>query len=422
MESSTSKLIGARRLEGMYENVWVEFAGLARQYQPVNLGQGFPDLPVPPFLRDSMMKAIQSSDMNHQYTRGWGHPKLINALAKLYGPLLGRKLDPESEILVTVGAYESLYCCAMGLINEGDEVILIEPFFDCYVPFAKMAGAKTVCVSLRAKEDAKSSADFCWDENEIRNAFNAKTKCILLNTPHNPTGKVFSRKELELIAELCIKHDVICITDEVYEWLIYSGSEHTRIATLPGMYDRTITVGSAGKTFSVTGWKVGWSMGPSNLIKHLRVVHTNSIYHCSTITQEAVANAIETESERLGDKNCYFRQLPKMLERKRDKMAVLLKSIGVVPIIPEGGYFMMADVSPLGIKFNDGDDTSPYDYKFSRWLIKQKGIACIPPSAFYSKEHKDLSKKFIRFCFIKNDTTMTMAEEKFNEWARSLKK
>ncbi|EDV22343.1 uncharacterized protein TRIADDRAFT_28708, partial [Trichoplax adhaerens] len=379
----------------------VEFSGLAREYNPVNLGQGFPDLPVPNFLKEAMITAVTSNDVLHQYTRGPGHPRLINALTELYEPLHRRKINSDTDILVTVGGYGSLYCSIMGLINPGDEVIVIEPFFDCYVPFIKIAGGKPICIPLRTRKNATTSADFYLDEQELRSAFSDKTKCIIINTPHNPTGKVFSLQELEVIAELCIKNNTICISDEVYEWLVYPGISHIRIATLPEMNDRTVTIGSAGKAFSVTGWKTGWSIGPPHLMKHLHAAHTNSIYTCQTVTQEAVAIALENEIKNRDSEDSYLNNLPKILESKRNQMVRFLSEADITPIVPEGGYFMMADVSKLGIEFDDDDDKSLYDYKFSRWLIKKKGIACIPPSAFYSEENKALSGRLIRFCFIK---------------------
>lgn len=213
----------------------------------------------------------------------------MNAIAALYTQLVERQIDPLNEVLVTTGAYEALYASIQGHIDEGDEVIIIEPFFDCYEPMVKMAGGVPRFIPLRCQKPNDgtpvSSADWVLDDAELESLFNAKTKMIILNTPNNPLGKVFKREELTKIADLCKKHNVLCLSDEVYEWMVYDKNEHIRICTLPDMWERTITIGSAGKTFSVTGWKIGWAYGPANLLVNLQMVHQNSVYTNATPIQ-----------------------------------------------------------------------------------------------------------------------------------------
>ncbi|XP_006119112.2 kynurenine--oxoglutarate transaminase 1 isoform X4 [Pelodiscus sinensis] len=371
-KTKMSRPIQARRLEGLDKNVWVEFVKLAATYPAVNLGQGFPDLPPPDFVKEAFVKAVGGENiMLHQYTRVF--------------------------------------------------VILIEPYFDCYEPMVKMAGGTPVFVQLRPKAAGAgklmSSGDWQLDPAELASRFTKRTKAIVLNSPNNPLGKVFRREEMEFIADLCVKHDVLCFSDEVYEWLVYDGKEHIRIASLPGMWDRTITIGSAGKTFSTTGWKVGWTLGPDHLLKHLRTVHQNAVYHCPTAAQEAVAQAFQRELDHYGKPDSYFVQLAQEMQQKRDWLVQSLIAGGMKPIIPEGTYFMMADYSELKSEVPDlPDSEEPYDSRFIKWMIKNKGLVAIPVSAFYGTPHKRNFDHLIRFCFVKEEATLKAADDILRRW------
>ncbi|XP_062290016.1 kynurenine--oxoglutarate transaminase 1 [Scomber scombrus] len=416
-----SRALHASRTEGVDKNVWVEFTQLAADYKVVNLGQGFPDFSPPKFIQEAFCEAVSGGPSMHQYTRAFGHPPLVKNLAKFFSRVVGHEIDPFEDILVTVGAYQALFCAFQALIGEGDEVIIVEPFFDCYQPMVKMAGGTAVYVPLRPRADGKavlSSGDWVLSAEELGSKFTPRTKAIVINTPNNPLGKVYKTEELQMIADMCIKHDVLCISDEVYEWLTYDGAKHVKIASLPGMWERTITIGSGGKTFSATGWKVGWAISSGHIIKHLKTIHQNTVYHCATAAQEAVARGFEREYEMFGSPESYFKQLPALLLNKRKKLASCLESVGLQPIMPEGGYFMVTDVSSLKVDLNDpSTKDEAYDFRFVKWLIKEKGLATIPVSAFYSPEHSKEFDKYIRFCFVKEDSTLNAAEDILRKWS-----
>uniref|UniRef100_A0A3Q3WAZ6 Aminotransferase class I/classII large domain-containing protein n=1 Tax=Mola mola TaxID=94237 RepID=A0A3Q3WAZ6_MOLML len=404
-----SRRLNANRTVGVEKNLWVEFTQLAAAYNTVNLGQGFPDFSPPKFVTEAFCNAVSGGALMHQYTRGF------------VSGFICQRAVPISNILVTVGAYQALFSAFQALIDEGDEVIIIEPFFDCYQPMVMMAGGKPVYIPLRPVIEGgavRSSGDWVLCPDELASKFTPRTKAIVINTPNNPIGKVYKTEELQMIADLCVKHDVLCISDEVYEWLTYDGAKHVKIASLPGMWERTITIGSGGKTFSATGWKVGWAISSGHIIKHMKTIHQNTVYHCATPAQEAVAQGFEREHELFGTPESYFQQLPAMLHRKRDKLASLLESVGLTPIMPEGGYFMTADFSSLKVDYKDQSSSDePNDFRFVKWLIKTKGLATIPVSAFYSPEHSKDFEKYIRFCFVKEDSTLDAAADILRKWS-----
>lgn len=414
-----------KKYKNSEKSVWVEYIQLALDYKPLNLGQGFPDYPPPSYVTEALADVANGSNcLLHQYTRGFGHPRLVKAIAKLYSKMLNREINPNTEVLTTAGAYEALYSTITGHIDEGDEVIIIEPFFDCYEPMVKTAGGIPRFIALQQKANvegvAASSADWVLDSDELASMFNKKTKAIIVNNPNNPLGKVLSLKELTEIADLCKKWNVLCISDEVYEWMVYKPNKHIRIASLPGMWERTITIGSAGKTFSVTGWKLGWAYGPANLMVNLQMVHQNCVYTNCTPIQEAVAISFEKELERFGQDECFFFSLARELEAKRDYMAKFLTEVGMKPTIPEGGYFMITDWSALENKIDLNSESDKWkDYRFTKWMIKNVGLQGIPPTAFYSEAHKHLADKYVRYCFIKDDKQLEAAANILFKWKSS---
>ncbi|CAB3221695.1 unnamed protein product [Arctia plantaginis] len=409
------------------KSVWVEYIQLAAEYKPaVNLGQGFPDYHAPDHVLKALSKAALSENpLANQYTRGFGHPKLVQSIGKLYSPLISRDLDPQNEILVTVGAYEALYSAILGYVDEGDEVIVIEPFFDCYDFMIKCAGGVPRFIPLKQKKTSGTitSADWVLDEKELAGLFNSKTKMIIVNTPHNPLGKVFTMEELTFIANLCKKHNVLCLSDEVYEWMVYEPKKHIRMATLPDMWERTITVGSAGKTFSVTGWKIGWAYANPKLMRNLQVVHQNCVYTCCTPIQEAISEALEYELARRDTSDYYMKSLAREIQPKRDFLIKALTENGFNPTIPEAGYFVVADWTKLADKIDLSKESDQYkDYRFTKKFAKEVGVLTIPPSAFYSKEHKHLGENYARFCFIKKDENLALTEKLLKEWNKKKSK
>lgn len=412
------------KLPARYENnapsVVFEYIQLAIEHNPINLGAGFSDYPISRQITEALLASSDGNPLLNQYARSRGHPRLVKALANLYTKLIKRNIDAFNEVLVTVGASEALYATIQGHVEVGDEVILIEPFYDCYEPMVRIAGGVSRCIPLKpnkADDISGSSANWVLDWTELENMFNEKTKMIIVNSPTNPIGKVFKQDELEKIAALCCKWNVLCLSDEVYEWLVFDGNKHIRICTLPGMWERTITIGSAGKTFSVTGWKIGWAYGPAELIQNLQTVHESSVFTVATPLQEAIAIAFETELPRLDSKECYFNVLCAELTVKRDFLVKVLEKVGMKAIVPEGAFFLMADWSKLAGKADLSKELDVWrDYRFTKWMTKNLGLLGIPPSAFYTKEHKHMAEDYVRFCFFKKDETLEKAAEILGNW------
>jgi aspartate/methionine/tyrosine aminotransferase len=410
-QSGAAHFVPAQRVRGFGTTVFAEFTALAQQHNAVNLGQGAPNFAAPDFIKEAACQAI-TGDIN-QYARAAGQPRLVNALAKVYSPYFNRALNPLQEIVVTVGATEGIFATIQALVEPGDEVILIEPFYDSYPASVIMAGGIPIYVPLRPTPGSHTSAGWKLDMDELAAAFSPRTRLIILNTPQNPIGKVFSRPELDQIAALVLAHNCYVLSDEVYEWMVYPGddpaffTQHVRIATLPGMWERTLTLGSAGKTFSVTGWKIGWVIGPAPMVNSVFMAHQWIPFTVATPLQEAVATALE-----LVERQGYFAWLAQMYQSKRDKLLRVLQEVGLAPVRPDGSYFVIVDTSKFDVPVPPG---TRRDVAVCRWLTSDVGVAAIPPSAFYSAGHQHLTDQIARFCFCKTDETLDEAARRLQQ-------
>ncbi len=380
----------ARRLEGFGTTIFTEMTRLAAEHGAVNLAQGFPDFDGPEFVKEAAVAAIRRG--HGQYARMSGIPEIHAALAAKYRRDYGLDYAADAEFTVTSGATEAIFAAIQGTCEPGDEVVLFEPYYDSYRASVAMASAVPRFVTLRAP-------GWSLDPAELARAFTPKTRAILLNTPHNPTGKVFSREDLELVSGLCREHDVLCITDEVYEHILYDG-EHVPMATLPGMRERTITISSFGKTFSLTGWKIGWTAAPPALTAAVRAAHQFITFATATPLQHAAAAALAIGLD-------YYRDLAASYRRRRDYLVAELSSLGFRVDPPAGTYYVCADFRPLG--FDD-------DVAFCRHLIEEVGVAAIPPSAFY--ENTRYGKTYARFAFCKKDETLREAVRRLHSLSR----
>ncbi len=376
----------ARRLEGFGTTIFAEMTRLANEHGAVNLAQGFPDFDGPDFVKEAAVAAIRQG--RGQYARTSGIPEIHAALAAKYRRDYALDYAADTELTVTSGATEAIFAAIQGTCEAGDEVVLFEPYYDSYRASVAMAGAVPRFVTLR-------SPDWSFDPEELSRAFTARTRAILLNTPHNPTGKVFPREEMEAIARLCRERDVLCVTDEVYEHILYDG-EHLPMAALPGMRERTITISSFGKTFSLTGWKIGWAAAPAPLTAAVRAAHQFITFATATPLQHAAAAALAIGPD-------YYRDLSAAYREKRDYLVAELSRLGFRVEPPAGAYYVCADFRPLG--FDD-------DVVFCRHLIEEVGVAAIPPSAFY--ENTRYGKSYARFAFCKKDETLREAVRRLN--------
>ena len=370
------------------ETVWQEFTPLAREMGAVNLGQGFPDWPTPTFVKDAMRRT-QDEDQN-QYCRSAGHPPLVQALATKYSAAFGRAINWETEVTVGVGASETLYASMQALLDPGDEAVLISPAFDLYAAQVQMAGGTPVYVPLRLRSGSGGGAAWELDLAELRAALTPRTRVLLLNHPQNPTGKILSRGELEGIAAILADFpSVVVVSDEVYEHIVFDGREFPRMATVPGMWERTLTVSSSGKTFSCTGWKVGWAIGPEALVRGIVLTNQWVQFSVSTPSQKAIADALGAADAPYSGHPSYYAYLTARYTEKRAVLMAGLRAAGLNPTLPDGGFFIIADTSNIAFPAHYMDlvtKAAPImkrDWAFCRFLVQEIKVAAIPPSAFF---------------------------------------
>jgi aspartate/methionine/tyrosine aminotransferase len=378
------------KAERFTESVIREMTRLAHQHGAVNLSQGFPDFAAPEEVKEAARRAV-SSDIN-QYAITWGARVLREAIAAKFEALYGVPVDPEREITVTCGSTEAIVASLLAILDPGDEAVVFEPFYENYGPDAILSGAVPRFVKLRPP-------DWSFDPDELARAFGPRTRAIVVNTPHNPTGKVFSAAELEMIADLCRRHDAVALTDEIYEHILYDGARHVPIATLPGMKERTITINGMSKTYAVTGWRVGWAIAPAPLTNAIRKVHDFLTVGAAAPLQEAGAVAL-----RLPDR--YYKELADGYDRRRKRMLDILDRAGFRTFRPSGAYYVMTDITALG-----WDD----DVAFSRHMVEEVRVAVVPGSSFYS-DPRD-GRHQVRFAFCKKDETLDEAERRLSRLA-----
>jgi len=367
------------------ESVIREMTRLANQHGAVNLSQGFPDFAAPELIKDAAARAVMA-DVN-QYAITWGAKRLRDALVAKHERFSGLAFDPEREVTVCCGSTECMASVMLALVDPGDEVVVFEPYYENYGPDAILCGAVPRFVRLR-------EPDWSFEPSELAAAFNARTRAIVVNTPNNPTGKVFSRAELEQIAALCRKWDAIAVTDEIYEHILYDGAEHVSLASLDGMRERTVTVSGLSKTWSVTGWRVGWCLAPPDLTNAIRKVHDFLTVGAPAPLQEAAAVALAMPDE-------YYRRLAESYRERREFLVPVLERAGFKPIPPRGAYYVMTDITEFGF---------PDDVTFARWLVAEGGVAAVPGSSFYSDAAAGSQR--LRFHFARKRETLEAAAER----------
>lgn len=373
------------KAEQFTESVIRDMTRLALQYGAVNLSQGFPDFPAPAEIKSAAKQAIDA-DIN-QYAITWGAKRFRDAIARKFARTQGVAVDPEREITVCCGSTEAMMSSMMAIINPGDEVVVFEPFYENYGPDAILSGATPRFVKLRAP-------DWTFDRDELAAAFGPATKAIILNTPNNPTGKVFERAELECIRDLCVRWNTFAITDEIYEHMLYDGAQHISLATLEEMRERTITINALSKTYSVTGWRVGWAIAPPEVTSAIRKVHDFLTVGAAAPLQEAGAVAMQFPPE-------YYATLARDYAARRDRLLGILTQAGFRCFKPRGAYYIMTDISAFGF---------PDDVAFARYLVKEIGVAAVPGSSFYRNPAD--GRTHLRFTFCKTEKTFQAAAER----------
>ena len=385
-----SKLTGSKKATQFTESVIREMTRLNQQYGGVNLSQGFPDFAAPAVVKEAACRAIMA-DVN-QYAVTWGAKGLREAVAREFTRRYGVPVVADQQVTVTCGSTEAMMATMMGIIDPGDEVVIFEPFYENYGPDAILSGATPRYVALH-------EPDWRFDPDELAAAFNNRTKAIILNTPNNPTGKVFNRSELETIAALCRKWDVVAISDEIYEHILYDDARHVPIASIEGMAERTVTINSLSKTYSVTGWRVGWAISPPSLTGAIRKVH-------DFLTVGAAAPLQEAGVAALGVDDSYYAELARSYQRRRDTLLDILQRHHFTCYRPQGAYYIMTDIAGFGF----GDDV-----EFARYLVTEVGVAAVPGSSFY--RNAQLGRTKLRFCFCKKDETLEEADRRMAKLA-----
>ena len=385
--ATRSKPLISGKAERFTESVIRDMTRQAHLYGAINLAQGFPDFPAPAEIKRAAQEAI-TADLN-QYAITWGARSLRQAIATKMKKWQGLEVDPEAEITVCCGSTEAMIASLMAITNAGDEIVVFEPFYENYGPDAILSGAQPRFVTLHPPADP--TGEWQFDKRELRAAFTPRTKAIILNTPNNPTGKVFTRAELEFIRELCVEFDALAITDEIYEHILYDGARHTSIVTLDSMRERTITINSLSKTYSVTGWRVGWAVAPPVLTNAIRKVHDFLTVGAPAPLQEAGATALDLPES-------YYEGLAAAYRARRDRLLPALRQAGFKTFAPRGAYYTMTDIGRFGF---------PDDVSFAQHLVRKIGVASVPGSSFYS--HPKLGAHQVRFAFCKTDATLDEA-------------
>jgi len=380
-----SRIRSAKRLSSIADSVFGEMTRLARLHNAVNLSQGFPDFEAPQAIKDAACAAIQAEQ--NQYAPPYGTKAFRDAIASDYSRRYGVPLVADEQVTVCCGSTEAMMASMLSCLDPGDEVIVFEPFYENYGPDAILAGAEPKYVRLREPE-------WRFDPDDLTRAFTNRTRAIVINSPNNPTGKVFSRGELQQIADLCLKFDVLAISDEIYERIVYSGHVHTPIASLPGMAERTITIGGLSKTYSVTGWRIGWAISPPSLTGGIRKIHDFLTVAAPTPFHDAGVAALSLDAG-------FYERLAADYESKRDLMMDILGRHGFTAYRPGGAYYTMVDVSRFGF----GSDS-----EFAQYLVKDIGVATVPGSSFYSDPAT--APQTVRFCFSKRDETLHEADKR----------
>ncbi|MCX5236078.1 pyridoxal phosphate-dependent aminotransferase [Streptomyces prunicolor] len=396
--TSTARPLLNRRLAEFGTTIFAEMSALALKTGSINLGQGFPDTDGPEEIREAAVRALRDGRGN-QYPPGPGVPELRTAIAAHQERRYGLSYDPDAEVLVTAGATEAIAAALLALVEPGDEVIALEPYYDSYAACIAMAGGTRVPVTLRPHEGA-----FRLDLDELRAAVTDRTRLLLVNTPHNPTGTVLTREELAAIAELAVERDLLVITDEVYEHLVFDEAEHIPLVTFPGMRERTVSIGSAGKTFSFTGWKVGWVTGTPTLVTAVRSAKQFLTYVASGPFQYAVAEALALPDS-------YFADFRADMLAKRDVLATGLATAGFEVFRPAGTYFVTTDIRPLGPELSRNGD----GFAFCRALPELAGVVAIPNAVFY--DHREEGAPFVRFAFCKRVGVLEEAVDRLKKLA-----